>query len=77
MIIVVKFLNLSIQSSGITVYFGLAFAASEFFTSNGFPCPPFMIPSDHLLKTINKDFDQVVQCLFWPIRRKRITLWFK
>ncbi|MED6129665.1 hypothetical protein PIB30_110167, partial [Stylosanthes scabra] len=28
-----------------------------FFASNGFPCPALQNPSDHLLKTINKDFD--------------------
>ncbi|XLR19675.1 hypothetical protein S83_047587 [Arachis hypogaea] len=30
----------------------------QFFASNGFPCPALQNPSDHLLKTINKDFDQ-------------------
>ncbi|XLR15546.1 hypothetical protein S83_043484, partial [Arachis hypogaea] len=29
-----------------------------FFTSNGFSCPALQNPSDHMLKTINKDFDQ-------------------
>ncbi|KAL2343810.1 hypothetical protein Fmac_005095 [Flemingia macrophylla] len=53
------FHNLCLLSSGRTVYFGPASAASEFFASNGYPCPPLMNPSDHLLKTINKDFDQV------------------
>lgn len=55
------FHNLCLLSSGRTVYFGPASAASEFFASNGFPCPPLMNPSDHLLKTINKDFDQDVE----------------
>ncbi|XP_027346986.1 ABC transporter G family member 11-like [Abrus precatorius] len=50
--------NLCLLSSGRTVYFGPASAASEFFASNGFPCAALMNPSDHLLKTINKDFDQ-------------------
>ncbi|KAG4999513.1 hypothetical protein JHK87_020585 [Glycine soja] len=50
--------NLCLLSSGRTVYFGPASAAKEFFASNDFPCPPLMNPSDHLLKTINKDFDQ-------------------
>ncbi|KAK7363119.1 hypothetical protein VNO77_05249 [Canavalia gladiata] len=49
---------LCLLSSGRTVYFGPASAASKFFASNGFPCPPLMNPSDHFLKTINKDFDQ-------------------
>ncbi|TKY59484.1 ABC transporter G family member 11 [Spatholobus suberectus] len=55
------FHNLCLLSSGRTVYFGPASAASEFFASNGFPCPPLMNPSDHLLKTINKDFDQDIE----------------
>ncbi|XP_057492230.1 ABC transporter G family member 1-like isoform X3 [Actinidia eriantha] len=34
----------------------LAFGTS-FFTLNGFSCPPMRNPSDHYLRTINKDFD--------------------
>ncbi|KAI9095694.1 hypothetical protein K1719_026254 [Acacia pycnantha] len=49
--------NLCLLSSGRTVFFGPASAASEFFASNGFPCPALQNPSDHFLKTINKDFD--------------------
>nr|AFK39675.1 unknown [Lotus japonicus] len=33
----------------------------EFFASNGFPCPTLQNPSDHLLKTINKDFEQDIE----------------
>ncbi|KAK2437329.1 ABC transporter G family member [Trifolium repens] len=55
------FHNLCLLSSGKTVYFGPASAASEFFASNGFPCPTLQNPSDHLLKTINKDFDQDIE----------------
>ncbi|XP_027918710.1 ABC transporter G family member 11-like [Vigna unguiculata] len=55
------FNNLCLLSSGKTVYFGPASAASEFFASYGYPCPPLMNPSDHLLKTINKDFDQDIE----------------
>ncbi|KAA8536436.1 hypothetical protein F0562_028914 [Nyssa sinensis] len=51
------FHNLCLLSSGRTVYFGPASAANEFFASNGFPCPTLQNPSDHFLKTINKDFD--------------------
>ncbi|MED6211663.1 ATP-binding cassette sub- G member 1 [Stylosanthes scabra] len=50
--------NLCLLSAGKTVYFGPASAAIEFFASNGFPCPTLQNPSDHLLKTINKDFDK-------------------
>jgi hypothetical protein len=31
-----------------------------FFTLNGFPCPPLSSLSDHFLRTINKDFDEVL-----------------
>ncbi|GAU34112.1 hypothetical protein TSUD_65910 [Trifolium subterraneum] len=55
------FHNLCLLSSGKTVYFGPASAASKFFASNGFPCPSLQNPSDHLLKTINKDFDQDIE----------------
>ncbi|XP_048337437.2 ABC transporter G family member 1 [Ziziphus jujuba] len=52
------FNNLCLLSSGKTIYFGPASLANEFFTSSGFPCPTLQNPSDHFLKTINKDFDQ-------------------
>ncbi|KAK3414136.1 ABC transporter G family member 1 [Eucalyptus grandis] len=51
------FHNLCLLSSGRTVYFGPASAATEFFALNGYPCPSLQNPSDHFLKTINKDFD--------------------
>ncbi|XP_019171627.1 PREDICTED: ABC transporter G family member 11-like [Ipomoea nil] len=51
------FTNLCLLSSGSVVYFGPASAAIEFFESCGFPCPTLHNPSDHFLKTINKDFD--------------------
>nr|XP_043638291.1 ABC transporter G family member 1-like [Erigeron canadensis] len=52
------FHNLCLLSCGKTVYFGNTSSANEFFASNGFPCPTFQNPSDHFLKTINKDFDE-------------------
>ncbi|XP_024183630.1 ABC transporter G family member 1 [Rosa chinensis] len=51
------FQNLCLLSSGRTVYFGPASKAEQFFASNGFPCPTMTNPSDHYLRTINKDFD--------------------
>ncbi|CAD6255626.1 unnamed protein product [Miscanthus lutarioriparius] len=33
-------------------------ACMQFFTLNGFPCPHLRSPSDHFLRTINKDFDE-------------------
>ncbi|KAI4296398.1 hypothetical protein L6164_036359 [Bauhinia variegata] len=50
--------NLCLLSYGKTVFFGPASAANEFFRSSGFPCPTLQNPSDHFLKTINKDFEQ-------------------
>ncbi|KAL5699377.1 ATP-binding cassette sub- G member 1 [Ranunculus cassubicifolius] len=55
------FQNLCLLSSGKTIYFGPVTTASEFFSLNGFPCPTMMNPSDHFLRTINKDFDQDVE----------------
>lgn len=39
------------------------FPSVQFFSSNGFPCPPLYNPSDHYLRIINRDFNQV---RFWP-----------
>ncbi|KAL6269824.1 hypothetical protein ACE6H2_026735 [Prunus campanulata] len=50
--------NLCLLSAGRTVYFGPASAANQFFSLCGFPCPTLQNPSDHFLKTINKDFEQ-------------------
>ncbi|CAN4111933.1 unnamed protein product [Withania somnifera] len=55
------FHSLCLLSSGRTVYFGPACAAIEFFARNGFPCPHLQNPSDHFLKTINKDFDEDIE----------------
>ncbi|CAI0422256.1 unnamed protein product [Linum tenue] len=52
------FHNLSLLCSGTTVYFGPAALAQQFFASSGFPCPPQRNPSDHYLRTVNKDFDE-------------------
>ncbi|KAK4757541.1 hypothetical protein SAY87_018842 [Trapa incisa] len=48
--------SLCLLSSGKTVFFGPATAANEFFSWAGFACPLLHNPSDHFLKTINKDF---------------------
>ncbi|CAN6686268.1 unnamed protein product [Malus baccata var. baccata] len=53
--------SLFLLSSGRTVYFGPASAANQFFTLTGFPCPTLQNPSDHFLKTINKDFEQDIE----------------
>uniref|UniRef100_A0A7N0VM79 ABC transporter domain-containing protein n=2 Tax=Kalanchoe fedtschenkoi TaxID=63787 RepID=A0A7N0VM79_KALFE len=51
------FHDLCLLSGGRTVYFGPAPVAKEFFALSGFPCPTLRNPSDHYLRTINKDFD--------------------
>ncbi|XVE49526.1 hypothetical protein DITRI_Ditri01bG0089600 [Diplodiscus trichospermus] len=58
------FHNLYLLSGGKTVYFGPVSAANEFFALNGFPCPSLQNPSDHFLKTINKDFDKDIELGF-------------
>ena len=35
----------------------------QFFALNGFPCPAMRNPSDHYLRTVNKDFDTVSSIL--------------
>ncbi|WVZ59802.1 hypothetical protein U9M48_009900 [Paspalum notatum var. saurae] len=52
------FHSLCLLAAGKTVFFGTVSDATEFFTLNGFPCPPLRSPSDHFLRTINKDFDE-------------------
>ncbi|KAG0620262.1 hypothetical protein M758_4G202700 [Ceratodon purpureus] len=51
--------NLTLLSSGKLIYFGQANCAIEHFTAAGFSCPPLRNPSDHFLRAINSDFDQV------------------
>ncbi|KAK4356262.1 hypothetical protein RND71_025233 [Anisodus tanguticus] len=51
--------NLWLLSYGKTIYFGSSSKANEFFSANGFPCPYLRNPSDHYLRTINKDFDDI------------------
>ncbi|XP_021863612.2 ABC transporter G family member 1 [Spinacia oleracea] len=66
--------NLCLLSAGITVYFGPAAEANEFFSSNGFPCPSLQNPSDHFLQMINKDFDEdIEQGLTAKISREEIV----
>ncbi|KAJ0041366.1 hypothetical protein Pint_27609 [Pistacia integerrima] len=55
------FHNLCLLSSGRTVYFGPVAKAEQFFASSGFPCPSFRNPSDHYLRTINKDFEEDIE----------------
>ncbi|XP_020703545.1 ABC transporter G family member 11-like [Dendrobium catenatum] len=52
--------NLCLLCAGKTIYFGPISSTTEFFTTHGFPCPQMRNPSDHFLRTINKDFDMVI-----------------
>ncbi|KAL6643465.1 hypothetical protein ACP70R_018231 [Stipagrostis hirtigluma subsp. patula] len=54
------FHGLCLLAAGKTVFFGTVSDATEFFTLNGFPCPHLRSPSDHFLRTINKDFDEEI-----------------
>ncbi|KAK1693155.1 hypothetical protein QYE76_009852 [Lolium multiflorum] len=54
------FHSLCLLAYGRTVFFGEAAHATEFFTQTGFPCPNLRNPSDHFLRTINKDFDEKI-----------------
>jgi len=54
------FHGLCLLAAGKTVFFGTVADATEFFTLNGFPCPHLRSPSDHFLRTINKDFDEEI-----------------
>ncbi|URE02912.1 ABC-2 type transporter, partial [Musa troglodytarum] len=55
------FHGLCLLAYGRTVFFVAASMANEFFASNGFPCSPLRNPSDHYLRTINKDFDKDIE----------------
>ncbi|XP_066334318.1 ABC transporter G family member 1-like [Miscanthus floridulus] len=50
--------DLCLLAAGKAIFFGTICDANEFFTLNGFPCPHLRSPSDHFLRTINKDFDE-------------------
>ncbi|GJM87815.1 hypothetical protein PR202_ga03808 [Eleusine coracana subsp. coracana] len=52
------FHGLCLLAYGRTVFLGPASDTNQFFTANGFPCPSLMNPSDHFLRTINKDFEK-------------------
>ncbi|XP_015898029.2 ABC transporter G family member 15-like [Ziziphus jujuba] len=62
--------DLYLLSGGQVVYFGEANMAVKFFAESGFPCPARRNPSDHFLRCINSDFDNVASTL---LRSKTIT----
>ncbi|VAH15468.1 unnamed protein product [Triticum turgidum subsp. durum] len=55
--------DLCLLSSGESVYFGDAKLAPQFFAETGFPCPSRRNPSDHFLRCVNSDFDDVATAL--------------
>ncbi|XP_052182079.1 ABC transporter G family member 15-like [Diospyros lotus] len=55
--------DLCLISGGETVYFGEAKSATEFFADAGYPCPKRRSPSDHFLRCINSDFDNITAAL--------------
>uniref|UniRef100_A0A0D9XEQ4 ABC transporter domain-containing protein n=1 Tax=Leersia perrieri TaxID=77586 RepID=A0A0D9XEQ4_9ORYZ len=55
------FHGLCLLAYGKTVFFGPAADTNQFFALSGFPCPSLMNPSDHFLRTINKDFDKDIE----------------
>ncbi|XP_062200122.1 ABC transporter G family member 1-like [Phragmites australis] len=57
------FHGLCLLAYGKTVFFGPAAETNQFFSLSGFPCPSLMNPSDHFLRTINKDFDKDIEGL--------------
>jgi ABC-type multidrug transport system ATPase subunit len=65
--------NLTLLSGGRLVYFGEAKAAREHFAASGFPCPALRSPSDHFLRAINADFDQVKASLQGSFKMKVST----
>ncbi|XP_015698945.2 ABC transporter G family member 12-like [Oryza brachyantha] len=55
--------DLCLLSSGECVYFGDAKLAPQFFAETGFPCPSRRNPSDHFLRCVNADFDDVAAAM--------------
>ncbi|KAL9675602.1 hypothetical protein QQ045_003804 [Rhodiola kirilowii] len=66
--------DLFLLSSGETVYFGEASSAIEFFEEAGFPCPSRRNPSDHFLRCINSDFDDVVETLIGSLEAEAASI---
>ncbi|XP_060967551.1 ABC transporter G family member 15 isoform X3 [Cannabis sativa] len=51
--------DLYLLSGGEAVYFGDAKSAVKFFAEAGFPCPTRANPTDHFLRCVNSDFDNI------------------
>ncbi|KAH9712938.1 hypothetical protein KPL71_020187 [Citrus sinensis] len=55
-----RIVNLA-HEDGITVVASIHQPSKQLFASNGFPCPSLRNPSDHYLRTINKDFEEDIE----------------
>jgi hypothetical protein len=51
--------KLCLLSGGKTLFFGAANQALPMFEAAGVPCPKNRNPSDHFLRAINRDFEEV------------------
>lgn len=51
--------KLCLLSGGKTLFFGAASQALPMFEAAGVPCPKNRNPSDHFLRAINRDFEEV------------------
>ncbi|EYU20486.1 hypothetical protein MIMGU_mgv1a0064731mg, partial [Erythranthe guttata] len=65
--------DLLLLSNGETIYFGEVESALEFFAEAGFPCPRKRNPSDHFLRCVNSDFDDVNNTLMGSQRMRDIN----
>ncbi|KAK9079116.1 hypothetical protein SSX86_000786 [Deinandra increscens subsp. villosa] len=58
--------RICLLSNGKTLFFGETLACLQHFSNAGFPCPIMQSPSDHFLRAINTDFDQIISvCKNW------------
>ncbi|KAF4396205.1 hypothetical protein G4B88_020842 [Cannabis sativa] len=65
--------DLYLLSGGEAVYFGDAKSAVKFFADAGFPCPTKTNPTDHFLRCVNSDFDNVSTSSFLRSNKTSIT----
>ncbi|XP_030493228.2 ABC transporter G family member 15 [Cannabis sativa] len=65
--------DLYLLSGGEAVYFGDAKSAVKFFADAGFPCPTKTNPTDHFLRCVNSDFDNVSTSSFLRSNKTSIS----
>ncbi|KAI7736339.1 hypothetical protein M8C21_028112 [Ambrosia artemisiifolia] len=49
-----------LANTGCTLIFTIYQSSTEHFSNAGFPCPIMQSPSDHFLRAINTEFDQII-----------------